>query len=276
MNAFELRRALLAIPPPDELGAARRSWQLARAAFDEREPTPWPKRHTRGLVVAAVAIAALAAAVSPPGRAVIADVREALVTEKVVTAPQPRAAPFALPAEGRVLVTAPTGVWIVEANGSKRRVGDFGEASWSAGGLAVTSSRSRLVAFNPNGRVRWRLARPRVHDARWSPSGSRIAYLSGSNLRVVGADKTGDRRLDSAADVAPAWRPGEQPVVAYVSADGVLTVRDPDTDETLWTSGARATPAQLEWSADGQRLVAAVPLSDNRFALTVYDEVLAG
>ena len=67
MNAFELRRALLAVPPPDELGAMRRSWRLARAAFDEREPTPWPKRHTRGLVAAAVAIAALAAAVSSPG-----------------------------------------------------------------------------------------------------------------------------------------------------------------------------------------------------------------
>jgi DNA-binding beta-propeller fold protein YncE len=89
---------------------------------------------------------------------------------------------------------------------------------------------------------------------------------------VVTADKTGDRRMDGAADVAPAWRPGEQPLVAYVSADGVLTVRDSDTDETVWTSGVRATPAQLEWSADGRRLVAAVPLSDGRFALTVYDE----
>jgi len=272
VNAFELRRALLAIPPPDELGAMRRSWQLARAAFDEREPTPWPKRHTRGLVAAAVAIAALAAAVSPPGRAVIADVREALGTEKVITAPQPRAAPFSLPAEGRVLVTAPTGVWIVQANGSKRRLGDFDEASWSSGGLAVASTRSRLAAFNPRGGARWTLARPRVHDARWSPDGSRIAYLSGSNLRVVAADKTGDRRIDGAADVAPAWRPGDQPIIAYVSADGVLTVRNSDTDETLWTSGVRATPAQLEWSADGRRLAAAVPLSDSRFALTVYDE----
>ena len=272
MNAFELRRALLAIPPPDELGATRRSWQLARAAFDEREPTPWPKRHTRGLVAAAVAIAALAAAVSPPGRAVIADVREALGTEKVARVPQPRTAPFSLPAEGRLIVTAPTGVWILQANGSKRRLGNFDEASWSDGGLAVASARSRLAAFNPTGEIRWALARPRVHDARWSPGGSRIAYLSGSNLRVIAADKTGDRRLDGAADVAPAWRPGEQPVVAYVSAEGVITVRDTDTDETLWTAGTRATPSHLEWSADGRRLVVVVPLSDGRFALTVYDE----
>jgi hypothetical protein len=271
VTAPELRRALLAIQPPDELGATRRSWQLARAAFDEREPTPWPQRHTRGLVAAAVAIAALAAVASPQGRAVIADVREALGTEKVAKAPQARAAPFSLPAEGRVLVTAPRGVWVVEANGSKRRLGDFDEASWSPGGLAVASTRSQLAAFGPAGEVRWTLARPRVHDARWSPGESQIAYLSGSNLRVVAADKTGDRRMDGAADVAPAWRAGEEPVLAYVSAGGELTVRNTDTGDTLWTSGVRATPAHLEWSADGQRLFAAVPLSDSRFALTVYD-----
>ena len=272
MNAPELRRALLGIQPPDELGATRRSWQVARVAFDEREPTPWPRRHARGLLAAAVLVALLAAAVSPQGRAMIADVREALGTEKVATAPQARSAPFSLPAEGRVLVTAPRGVWIVRADGSKRRLGDFDEASWSADGVAVASTRSRLAAFTPAGEVRWALARPRVHDARWSPGGSHIAYLSGSNLRVVAGDKTGDRRVDGAADVAPAWRPGEQHVLAYVGADGVLTVRDTDTDDTLWTSGVRATPAHLEWSADGGRLLAAVPLSDSRFAVTVYDE----
>jgi dipeptidyl aminopeptidase/acylaminoacyl peptidase len=272
VNARELRRALLAIQPPDELGATRRSWQVARAAFDEREPTPWPRRHAGWLVAGAVAIAALAALVSPQGREVIADVREALGTEKAAEVPQARPASFSLPAEGRVLVTAPRGVWVVEANGSKRRLGDFDEASLSPGGLAVASTRSRLAAFGPAGEIRWTLDRPRVHDARWSPEGSRIAYLSGSNVRVVAADKSGDRRVDGAADVAPAWRPGEQPVLAYVSADGVLTVRDTDTDGTLWTSGVRGTPAHLEWSADGRRLVAAVPLSESRFALTVYDE----
>ena len=47
VTEVQLRRALLGIQPPDELGATRRSWQLARAAFDEREPTPWPRRHAR-------------------------------------------------------------------------------------------------------------------------------------------------------------------------------------------------------------------------------------
>jgi hypothetical protein len=273
VNERELRRALLGIRPPDELGAQRRSWQLARAAFDEREPTPWPRRHARLLLAAAAAIALLAAVLSPPGRAVISDVREALGTEKVAGVPQARPALFSLPAEGRVLVTAPRGVWVVEADGSKRRLGDYDEASWSPQGLhVVATSRSQLAAVRPTGVVRWTLARPAVHDARWSPSGFRIAYLSGSNLRVVAGDKTGDRRLDGAADVAPAWRPVDQHVLAYVDSSGTLRVRDTDSDRTLWSARVRATPAHLEWSADGRRLLTVVPLSPSRFALTVYDD----
>lgn len=273
MTDRELRRALLGIAPPDELGAQRRSWQLARAAFDRREPAPWQRRHARALVAAAAAVALLAAVLSPPGRAVIDDVRDAIGTETKVAGVAPaKPALFSLPAEGRVLVSAPTGVWVVDTDGSKRRLGDYDEASWSPRGLhAVVSTRSQLVAVRPTGAVRWTLARPRVHDARWSPSGFRIAYLSGSNLRVVAGDKTGDRRLDGAAAVAPAWRPGEQHVLAYVTADGTLRVVDTDADATRWTARPRAVPAQLEWSADGTRLLVVVPLSSSRFALTVYD-----
>ena len=50
MTEQELRRALLRVRPPDELGAQRRAWQLTRAAFEEREPTPWPQRHAGALV----------------------------------------------------------------------------------------------------------------------------------------------------------------------------------------------------------------------------------
>lgn len=274
MTERELRRALLGIKPPDELGAQRRAWQLARTAFDEREPTPWPKRHARPLAAAAVAVALLAAVLSPPGRAVIDGVRDAIGTERLVEGvPKAKPALFSLPAAGRILVAAPTGVWVVEADGSKRRLGDYDEASWSPRGLhAVVSTRSQLVAIRPSGEVRWTLARPRVHNARWSPSGFRIAYLSGSNLRVVAGDKTGDRRIGPAAAVAPAWLPGEEHALAYVTPERSLTVVRVDEDETVWATGLRTTPAELEWSADGTRLLVAVPLSPTRFALTVYDE----
>jgi hypothetical protein len=273
VNERDLRRALLGVPPPDEIGTQRRAWRLARAAFDEREPTPWPRRHARPLIAAAAAVALLAAVLSPPGRAVITDVREALGTEKVVGVPQARPALFSLPAEGRVLVTAPRGAWVVDADGSKRRLGDYDEASWSPRGLhVVVSNRSQLVAVTPKGDVRWTLARPRVHKARWSPSGFRIAYLSGANLRLVAGDKTGDRRIDRASDVAPAWRPGEEHILAYAARDGTITVLDADAGQTLWSARVRAVPTHLEWSADGRRLLVATPLGGSRFALTVYGE----
>lgn len=272
MTDRELRRALFGIRPPDELGAQRRAWLVARTAFDEREPMAWPRRHARALLLAAAAVALLAAVLSPQGRAVIDDVREALGTERVVGVQRAQPSLTSLPAAGRVLVVAPKGAWVVEADGSKRRLGDYDDASWSPQGLhAVVSTRSQLAAVRPNGEVRWTLARPRVHDARWSPSGFRIAYLSGSNLRIVAGDKTGDRRVDAAAAVAPAWRPGDEHVLAYVTPTGTLTVAQTDSGQTLWTAPVRATPAQLEWSSDGTRLLVAVPLSPSRFALTVYD-----
>ena len=273
MNDRELRRALLGISPPDEIGAQRRAWGVVRAAFDEREPLTWPRRHARPLIAAAAGLAVLAAVLSSPGRAVIKDVREAIGTEEVAGVPQAKPALFSLPAEGRVLATAPTGIWVVNADGSRRNLGRYDAASWSPRGLhVVASSRSQLVALTPQGEVRWAIARPRVHDARWSPSGFRVAYLSGANLRVVAGDKTGDRRVDSAARVAPAWRPGDEHVLAYVARGDNLTVMQTDDSQTQWTASQPATPLHLEWSADGSRLLVVNPLEEGGFALAVYGE----
>ena len=111
------------IQPPDELGATRRSWQLARAAFDEREPTPWPRRHARWLVAAAVAIAALVALVSPPGRAVISDVRR---RSERRTSPRCRRRDAALSLPARVACSsrrrAASGSWRRTAPTAARRL----------------------------------------------------------------------------------------------------------------------------------------------------------
>lgn len=273
MREHELRRALLGAAPPDELNAQRRAWRLARTAFDEREPTPWQRRHARPLIAAAAAVALLAAVLSPPGRAVIEEVREAVGQDKVVGVPQAKPALFSLPAEGRVLVTAPTGSWIVAQDGAKRRLGRYNDASWSPRGLhVVVSRRSQLVAATPKGAVRWSLARPGVRHARWAPSGFRVAYLSAANLRVVAGDGSGDKRVDAALRVAPEWRPGEQHVLAYVARGGNLTVVETDTSQTLWSAGIGTTPLQLLWSADGTRLLAVSRVTGGRFVLAVYDE----
>jgi hypothetical protein len=273
VNERRLRKALLATAPPDEIGAQRRAWRVVRTAFGRREPTPWPIRHRRPILAAAVAVAVLAAVASPPGTAVLRAAREAVGTEKVVGIPQARPALFSLPAPGRVLVAAPSGVWIVAAGGSRRNLGDYDEATWSPRGLYVgASKRHQLAALTPKGEVRWALSRPLVQHPRWAPSGFRVAYLSGRNLRVVAGDGTGDERIDGAQDVAPAWRPGTEHVLAYVDRTGTVNVVATDESQTLWTAaGAATAPAQLEWSADATRLLVVRRLAGARFALVVFD-----
>jgi dipeptidyl aminopeptidase/acylaminoacyl peptidase len=273
MNERRLKQLLVATSPPDEMGAQRRGWRVVRKAFAEREPTPWPVRHRRPLAAAAIGVAVLAAAVTPPGRAVIDGVRDAVGTEKVVGVPQAKPALFSLPAKGRVLVAAPGGVWVVSADGSRRRLGAYEEATWSPRGLFVgVSKRHQLAAVTPKGGVRWTLSRPNVHAPRWSPSGFRVAYLSGLNLRVVAGDGTGDTRLDSAQNVAPVWKPVEEHVIAYADRNGTVTVVATDEEQTLWTAaGIASTPSQLEWSADGERLLVVRKLTPGRFVLVVFD-----
>ena len=95
-------------------------------------------------------------------------------------------------------------------------------------------------------------------DPRWfGPSGYRIAYRSGDDLRVVAGDGTGDHGLAAAvAKVAPAWRPGHAYELAYVSKRRAVIVRDADSGHVAWTATAGTRTDQLAWSADGQYLLA--------------------
>lgn len=272
MNERRLRQVLLATTPPDEIGAQRRAWRVTRTAFSEREPTPWPIRNQRPIAAAAIAVAVLAATVSPPGRAVLDGVRDAVGTEKVVVGvPQARPAPFTPPTSGRVLVAAPTGVWTVAADGARRKLGSYAEATWSPQGRFVgVSKQHQLSALTPKGVVRWTISQPRIRHPRWAPSGFRVAYLSGSSIRVVAGDGTADRRLDGAEAVAPAWKPGEEHVLGYIGKGGRVNVVNTDSGAVLWTGSGSAAAQQLDWSRDGRRLVTAARYGSG-FGLTVFD-----
>jgi hypothetical protein len=253
MKGGELRRELLTEPVPDELEAARRVWAVVRAAYAEREPVPPVRRPGRAALVLAFAVALLAAAFTPPGRAVGDWIRD------TVRGHEPsEPALFALPAQGRLLVVSEQGPWVVQADGAKRLLGDYDSASWSPQGrfVVVTAGR-RLLALEPAGDARWSVTRPQpLAGARWAPSGFRIAYRAGGTLRVVVGNGTGDRLLaQEVAPVAPAWRPGATHVLAFADDAGRVRVVDADSGDALW---ARRTGRlrELVWSADGRLLLA--------------------
>jgi hypothetical protein len=260
-----LRKALVDVPAPDETEAHRRSWATVRAAFETREPVSWPVRHARPLLAFAAIAAVIAAALTPPGRAVVNDVREAIGRERTVGIRQADPELFSLPAPGRALVESKRGLWVVRADGSRRLLGRFRDAAWSPHGLFVAAVRgNRLVALDERGGVRWSLPRRGLlASPTWTGTrtDTRIAYLAGSvprrELRVVAGDGTGDRVLArGVAPVAPAWRPGLERELAYARRSGRLLVVDGDTGAVRWSAHAGPT-AVLDWSADGRRLLVA-------------------
>ena len=247
---------------PDEAGAQARTWTVVAAAYAEREPSP-ARRRRRTPLLAALGVAALAAvAVTPPGHAVLTSVRKAIGIEHA------QRALYSLPTGGRLLVDG----WIVNADGSTRRLGDYRETAWSPHGRFVVATRpDELLALTPEGGIRWTLARPDVRFPRWAGTftDTRIAYLSGDRLRVVAGDDTDDREVGpaAAAPVAPAWRPGGAPfTLAYTDVTGRVWVFQPDTRRLLFRTADGPTPTKLVWSHDGSRLLVL-----RRHTLDVYD-----
>jgi hypothetical protein len=255
MTERELREALRSVPVPE--AARARALEVTRAGY---EPARRRRRWAPALAVAACLLAAVmvAASAGAPRDAVARWVRDVLG----VGAPHPRPALVRVPGGGRLLVTGRDGVWVVAADGVRRRLGDYAGASWSPRGLYVAVWRGgELRAVEPNGRVHWSLARPgRITAARWSPvDGYRVAYLSGRTLRIVNGDGTGDRPVAAARPVAPAWRPDTAHVLAYVDHARRIRVVAVDSGRELWRSRPRSRVFELAWSPDGRRLVAASP-----------------
>jgi hypothetical protein len=247
-----VRKDLERVEVPDAVGARERAWRVVRAGFEAHERVP-QERHRLRLVAVAVALTALAvgALATPPGSAVLDEIREVVGVERA----QP--ALFSLPAPGQLLVASDAGAWVVQKDGARRRLGPYREASWSPFGRFVVAAReNELAALEPDGKARWTLARPGVRFPRWggTTSDTRIAYLSRGTLRVVAGDGTDDHRLARrAVRAAPAWRPGAAHVLTYARKDGFVRVVDGDRGTVL--SKQRATDAiYVDWIAD-RRLV---------------------
>jgi WD40 repeat protein len=259
-----VRARLLRVDVPDETGARERAWGVVRAAYAGLEPTTRRRTRPWALAVAVGLAAVVAVAFTPPGSAVLDSLRRAVGVERAARAL------FSLPTSGRLLVVSPTGAWIVHPDGSKRRLGRYRDATWSPHGLFVAATtRDELRALEADGDVRWSLARPLIGSPRWGGrvADTRIAYVSGRDLRVVAGDGTGDRLFAPAERGPLAWRPGSVHQLAYVSASEVR-LQDTDSGRVLWRArtGAGLAATDLAWSADGRRLLAVSPT-----ALVVFD-----
>jgi hypothetical protein len=260
MSDADLRQKLLSVQPPDELDAERRSWNVVRAAWEAREPLPAERRPRLILAAALFAATAIlgAVALTPAGGAVGGWIKDV-----VVGRPDARPALDSLPAPGNLLVASEQGLWVVFSDGSKRRLGDYPQASWSPRGKFVAATAGhQLVALEPDGTVRWSLSRPQpVTDARWMPgTGFRVAYRTGRTLRVVAGDGRGDRLLATGvAPVAPAWRPVESHVLAYLDRAGRIHLVRTDDRRELWRTGRTGSVREIAWSTDGKWLLAWSP-----------------
>ena len=225
-----MKRELERIEIPGEHGARERAWHVVESAFAEREPQP-RRRSWKPIAAVAVAAAAVAGLVSPPGRAVLDEIRE------VVGVEESQPALFSLPAPGRLLVLSDAGAWVVDQDGSKRLLGEYREASWSPFGRFVVATRpNELVALEPDGDVRWSLARPDVRFPRWggTQTDTRIAYLSRGELRVVVGNGKSDRLLDRQAALrAPVWHEGLRHVLIYERRDGTIRAVAVDTNAAV-------------------------------------------
>jgi hypothetical protein len=175
-----------------------------------------------------------------------------------------RPALFTLPAPGRILVTAGSGTWVASADGSRRLVGTYDDASWSPFGRFIAAARpNELVTLDTEGTVRWTLARPGVRFPRWTGSAvnTRIAFLSGNRLHVVAGDGKGDFEAGDApaAGIPPAWSSSLGFILAYGGTDGRVHTVITAKGGALWSATPPGSPQSLEWSTDGRQLLVLSP-----------------
>lgn len=254
-----VRKALRQTSLPEESEAESRAWRLVQAAYAERGARRSPHRlRNRGLQLALV-LALAVALISPAG----ASVRH-WVADTVDPGREPsRPALTSLPAPGSLLVQSAAGPWVVHADGSKRLLGSYAEATWSPNGLFVAATGGhQLATLTPGGEIHWTLERSGpVRLASWNaPDGFRIAYLDGASLRVVDGDGTNDRRLEPrVAPIAPAWMPGRRYVLAFARTDGAIEAVRSDSGKKVFETARGERPRSLQWSTNARKLLITRP-----------------
>ena len=246
---MNVRQELRRLQAPDEAGVQARAWEVVSSTYRARAARARRAPRWKLAVAPALTAAALAVVLTPAGATVSRVISHAV-------APPPAQPLLSLPTHGKLLVSGAGGTWIVAPDGTRSRVGSWRDASWSPHArYIVVASRNRLAAVTQGGEIQWELSRPAVSDPTWfAPSGYRVAYRSGSSLRVVAGDGTADHLLAThVAPVTPAWRPDHAYQLAYIR-HGQVVLRGADSGRAFWTRPA-GSAIKLQWSADGSRLL---------------------
>lgn len=286
MKRDVLGEALREAAVPERTDAEERGRRVVTAAFEQRRAgrfsvpggrkgaprerggrVPSLPRLALGLALTTLLAALL---LSPAGAAVRDWVGDTFTT----STPRPEPTLARVPGGGRLLVQTGEGPVVVQPDGSRRLLGDYEGATWSPHGLFVAAVKKRsLSALEPDGTPRWSVtAAQRVAVPRWSPSGERIAYRSGFDLRVIAGDGTEDRLLAgstaagtspdarvSPAYVPPAWSPTGEDALAYVTGAGRLRILDSETGAVLAAAPTLQRITWMDWADGGRKILEASP-----------------
>lgn len=264
----EIRDELRRLRAPDEGAAVKRAVLLAATVAGEtsRGRVAAPRRRRTAAAIAALGAVVGGLLVLTPAGAEVRDWVGDVVDTEV---PDARPSLTRLPAEGKLLVSGSAsggGTWIVDEDGSRRRLGPYTDAAWSPTGAYAAVARGRgLSAVDPTGEIRWSISGPgRIADPAWAPGCCRIAYRSGSELWVVAGDGDPRLRLDGGvAAVAPSWKPAPYSLddtspntLAWADRGGRVTAADADSGEILWRTPRGEAVVSVTWMSDRRVLVA--------------------
>ena len=166
------KRLLQGISVPDEFGAQERAWAVARSAFLGRLSVPRRRSRLRFVPVPALLLGvAVILELTPAGAAVHHLINNAFSARTPVASNA-----LSLPVRGsRVLVTSPSGTWIVKDRGARHRLGQWDVAAWSPHGLYVAAADAHTLAtLTPSGAVAWSAPAAGARYLSWfEPQGSR-------------------------------------------------------------------------------------------------------
>ncbi|HEY6762241.1 MAG TPA: hypothetical protein VI318_22265 [Baekduia sp.] len=259
---------------PGEEQARRRALAVARAALEDRPEVRSSAPRLRALTVvvgAVVVVAVVALGLTAPGRAAAEWVgshlseltgRDSQPARRATAPPAPYAH---LPGGGRLLAVDDQGVFAFGIGPAPRQLlGRVDTAAWSPHGrFAIAVRGIELIAVDLHGRRRWSHAeRVAIRWPVWSPSGFRVAYVTGTQrggraIHVIAGDGTNPHVLAGSGRTRPVWQPGVAPAerLATVDAANRVVLRDADSGRALWRARMVRAPRALAFTPDGRRLL---------------------